>query len=152
MLRTNDQNKRLHTLLAKLGIDRSTDDGRENFEDMVYKATNGRTTHSSKMLITECQAVINNLKVMQGQRVQEVKTPAPEFENSAENKMRRKILSICREMGPQWYRSGYNWEHINKWLFKYGYLHKGLNEYTKEELPKLITQFENLLKSHYAKG
>jgi len=35
---------------------------------------------------------------------------------------------------------------VNNWCLKYGYLHKLLDEYTYEELPKLVTQFEEVYK------
>lgn len=150
MFRTKDQNKRLHLLLTANGIDRTTTEGKEILEDMVYKASNGRVKESSRLLIPECQALINNLNAMKNQRVT-VSGNNPIPENTPANKMRRKILSICREMGKDWYNNGYNWDKINAWLLKYGYLHKGLNAYTEAELPKLVTQFDNLLQSEYAK-
>jgi len=62
------------------------------------------------------------------------------------DKMRKKILSLTWEM---------NWvvkdpalkvdvERVNAWCVKYGYLHKPLNSYTYNELPKLLSQFEAL--------
>lgn len=149
MFRNKEQNKRLHLLLAKNGIDRSTVEGREIYEDMIYAASNGRTKSSSKLLINECQGLINNLEVLKNQKKP---SGASQIENTPENKQRRKILSICREMGGEWFKNGsYNWKHIDEWLMKYGYLHKKLNKYSADELPKLVTQFQNMLLKPYAK-
>lgn len=64
------------------------------------------------------------------------------------NLMRRKILSISRELGWTYMSTG-NVElvdimELDRWMLRYGYLHKGLNYYTPEELPKLVTQFEEM--------
>lgn len=138
MFRTKQQNSRLHALITQLNIDAETK------EELVHKFTSGRTTSSSKMLVTECQSMINNLDAMTKGYTKNIAN-----ENTPENKMRRRILSICHEMG--WKKEGVlDWEKINAFLLKSGYLHKSLNEYTAKELPKLVTQFEQLLKSFYA--
>lgn len=144
MLRTINQNRQLHALVNKLGINKETK------EELVYEYTKGRSSSSADLNLDECQALINNLNHMARNSVQVKPTPKPKLEKSAENKMRRKILSICHEM--RW-KEGNNldWKRINGWLLKYGYLHKPLNDYTAKELPTLITQFEQLLKEFYAK-
>ncbi len=68
------------------------------------------------------------------------------------NKQHNYILSMCHQIG--WV--SFN-DHLSRlvpdlsilgaWLHKYGYLHKPLMEYTETELPKLVTQFENMVKS-----
>ena len=145
MLRNKQQNKQLHALIGELKIDAETK------EELVHQFTNKRETQSSKMLVNECQALINHLKVMRGSKPKSASTGSA-TETTPENKMRRKILSICREMGGDWHNGlQYNWIKINAWLDKYGYLHKPLNDYKEKELPKLITQFEALLANKYAK-
>ncbi|MBL7902917.1 MAG: hypothetical protein JNK73_13050 [Bacteroidia bacterium] len=142
MLRNKQQNKTLHGLLNELRIDEETK------EQLVYDFTSKRETSSSKMLVNECQALINHLIMMKNQTSKSVKT---QLDNSPENKMRRKVLSVFHEMN--WKNgSGLDWNRINNWMDKFSYLHKPLNNYTKEELPKLITQVEQILKSQYAKG
>ena len=137
MFRTKQQNAVLHGLINSLKIDMETK------EDLVHSHTGGRTTSSSKMLINECADLIGHLKNM-------TEGTASKKTNTVQDKMRKKILSICYEM--QWTIAGkLDWERINFWLNKYGYLHKDLNDYTISELPKLVTQFENLLNTFYAK-
>ncbi|HXU27478.1 MAG TPA: hypothetical protein VN698_09625 [Bacteroidia bacterium] len=139
MFRNREQNKKLHALIGELKIDAETK------EDLVHSYTGGRTTSSSKMLVHECANLISHLESMSSK-----KTQMPN-QTEACQKMRKKIFSICYEM--QWTLAGkLDWSRINFWLNKYGYLHKKLDDYTEAELPKLVTQFENLLKSYYAKG
>jgi len=64
--------------------------------------------------------------------------------------MRKKMISMAREMGWVLVKDNptngtpmleANMERINNWCKQYGYLHKTLNQYTFEELPKLVSQF-----------
>jgi hypothetical protein len=68
------------------------------------------------------------------------------------DKMRKRVLSLCYEYG--WVkfseakkRHQVDFERLDAWLFKYGYLHKKLNRYKYAELPALVTQFETVLES-----
>lgn len=143
MKRTPSQNKQLHALCGKLNI------SSEQKADLVYSYTNGRETSSAEMFIPEAQALINALNHIGRTSIKEQKPTKPRPVKDAENNMRRKILSICHEM--KWTDKGHlDWTRINAWLLKYGYLKKPLNDYTASELPKLITQFEELLKHYYA--
>lgn len=129
MIRTATQNARLHFLTGQLNIDK------EMKEDLVYQFTNGRETSSAKMDIRECQALINHLGSLNK-------------ENSDKgDKMRKKILSIVHELGWETPTGKIDWKRLNDYLNKYGYLHKHLNDYQYHELPKLVTQFENLQKT-----
>jgi hypothetical protein len=137
MVRTLHQNKVLHSLISELKL---TDDK----ADLVYEATKGRTTSSALLSEGECKHLIEWLNTK--------KTQARINQDDVSNTMRRKILSICHEM--QWHDAETNeidWGGLNNWLLKYGYLHKLLHEYTAQELPKLITQFEELLRHYYQK-
>lgn len=143
MIRDKQQNSRLHKLIGNLHIDKETK------EELVFQFTKRRTPHSSEMTMEECQALINHLQVLDKQRVSITGTPPPRFANTTANKMRRKILSMCHEMN--WKENGMlDWKKINAWLLKYGYLHKSMNDYNEQELPKLVTQFEKLLTTYYA--
>jgi hypothetical protein len=95
-----------------------------------------RTTHISQLTVAEG---IHLIKTLTAQST--AKPP--------EETMRRKLISQAREMG--WVVSVPNEQgkHIVKadmpriqaWCATYGYLHKDLNSYNLEELPKLLTQF-----------
>lgn len=107
-------------------------------EELVMRFTNGRTPRSSEMDVRECQALINYLQALVNKTF-----------NDPADRMRKKILSICHEMGWELPNGKIDWDRLNGYLTKYGYLHKELNDYTNDELPTLVTQFENLLKSYY---
>lgn len=145
MLRNKQQNTHLHALLNELSIDKETK------EDLVYQYTNKRERSSSKMLVAECQALINYLRHLKQNTVDVVKKARPVLENTPENKMRRKVLSLFHELNWKANQT-LDWNRINAWMDKFSYLHKPLNAYKPNELPKLITQVEQLLKTHYAKG
>ncbi len=137
-LRVIPQNKKLYTLMYVLGI------GPEGKAELVWNYTGQRTIHSSEMDETECQALIDHLQI----RVDKVRKK----ENDAAQKMRRKILSICHEMGWEDQKGKVDFDRLDKWLKKYGHKHyPQLNDYSLEELPALVTQFENLLKSKYGR-
>lgn len=127
MKRTKDQNIRLHALIGKLGIDK------KEKADLVSKHTKGRTESSADMYMHECNSLMNELQVMANLLI--AKTPD---EKKAENQ-RMKLFSIGHEL--KW-----NSEQVKSWVLKYGYKHKDINKYTLQELPTLITQFENVLK------
>lgn len=132
MLRNAAQNTQLHALIGKLGI------GKETKEDLVYQYTAGRECSSSKMTVAECQALINHLNVL------------AKGKSDVTDKQRKKILSICHEMNWRTENGKVDFARLKEYLLKYGYLHKELNNYTDKEIPKLVTQFENLLKHYYA--
>lgn len=128
--RTNEQSIRLHTIVGKLGIDS------EMKAELVNVITNGRSSSTKDLTHLECDALIKNLQVS-----------VPK----AGDKQRKKILSIVHELGWETPTGKIDWNALNPYLLKYGYLHKAFNDYTPKELPKLVTQFENLLRSEYAK-
>jgi hypothetical protein len=72
------------------------------------------------------------------------------------NTMRKKIIALAHQMGWSKIHPGSgnkiaDMQRIDEWCNKYGYLHKRLNQYTIEELPKLVTQYQNLYNS-FLKG
>lgn len=138
--RNNKQNAALHALVGELNIDT------EQKEELVYQYTNGRTTSSSKMLVTECQLLINHLN-----SIKRCMTPKPDnWKETPENVMRRKILAICHEI--QWTKDGkVDLKKLDDWLTKSGVFHKKLNDLTISELPAQITQLEQVQKSFYGK-
>ena len=78
--------------------------------------------------------------------------------------MRGKILSRAHELG--WHKKDakgnvvrdratqkakIDFDRVNEWCVKYGYLSKKLDKYTYAELPKLLWQFQQYYKQ-YLKG
>jgi hypothetical protein len=124
MLRTLNQNKTLHALLGSTKM-------MQHKKELVYQFSNERTTSSGELTYQECQSLIDFLK---GQKT----------DNPAD-RMRKKIIALMK--------------HDLKWTIKEidefcktkGYLKKGFNDYTKQELPKLVSQFENIHKQKIAK-
>jgi len=140
--RNTAQNKRLYALLNVCGLDK--DDKR----DLVIQYSNGRVESSAGLNFYECQSLIDYLQAV-----------ADVLNNNKENeafkkadKQRKKVLSICHDLGWETPGGKIDWSRLNAWLLKYGYLHKELNKYTLAELPALVTQFEQLQKHKYAAG
>lgn len=128
MMRTTAQSNRLHGLIGLLGIDS------EQKQYLVEQYTEGRATSTKDMSTTECQALIDHLAKV-----------AIDTNADRANVMRRKAFAIAHELGWEDDQGKVDREHFDAWLLKYGYLHKGINEYSHNELPKLLTQMEQLL-------
>lgn len=127
-MRTTAQSNRLHGLIGLLGIDS------EQKQYLVEQYTEGRATSTKDMSTTECQALIDHLAKV-----------AIDTNADRANVMRRKAFAIAHELGWEDDQGEVDREHFDAWLLKYGYLHKGINEYSHNELPKLLTQMEQLL-------
>lgn len=115
-----EQLRNLHGLLNRTGL-------MEEKETLVLSFSGGREKSSRGLTYQEAGALITHLKSLDGS-----------------HKMRRKIISMAHELG--WKIPGtkkINMEAINTWCKTYGYGKKELNEYTEQELPKLVTQFQN---------
>lgn len=118
----------IHTLLGKAGVKK------EDKPSVISEFTGKRTTSSREMTVKEAEVLISHLKNLDG------KEPKAE-------KMRRKLISQAHEMG--WKIEGstqINMKRVHTWCKKYGYLHKRLDDYTYEELPKLLSQFDEVYK------
>lgn len=144
MLRTAIQNKQLHAILGKLNLEQ------EVKQQLVFNHTQGRTTSTKEMQINECQALINYLNHLQKNIVEVKEVPAPVKLITPEQKMRRKVLSICHEMGWRLPSGKIDINRVNAFCLNHSTLKKELNAHTAKELPKLISQFEQLLKKQYA--
>jgi len=132
MQRTIHQNKTLHAIITKLGIDEDLK------REMIHNFSKLRTTKSSELTYYECNELLNYLNKMQADKDKQA------------DAMRKKLLSIAHEMQWELPDGSIDWIRLDAWLHKYGYLHKDLNKYNIKELPTLLTQFENILKHYYA--
>lgn len=105
-----------------------------NKETIISGFTNGRTTSIKALEPDETTAVIKHLRGMQ-------------TDNSKETKMKNKILSLAHEM--HWHLPGtrkVDMKRVDGWMKQTSYLKKPLDSYTYKELPKLVSQFENVYK------
>lgn len=64
------------------------------------------------------------------------------------NHQRRKIIALLCKIGYLTADGKADMQRIYQWVKSHGYLHKPLNAYTAEELPRLVTQAELFYKSH----
>jgi hypothetical protein len=126
---------RLHGLLNKLN--------KQAYKiDYIVDVSNGRTQSSRDLHDSEYYALIG---ILSKELKESEAKPKPE-----EDKMRKKVTSICHELG--WHIPGttkIDMEVVNKFCESHSYLKKRLNKYSMAELPKLVSQFEQILKSYY---
>jgi hypothetical protein len=134
MIRTLEQNKRLYKLLGILNID----DVQK--VELVEEVSKGRVSHSAELTVQECNSLLNHLQTIINNR---------NASDSTANKMRKKIMSIAHELGWETPSGSIDYERLKNWMLKYGYLHKELKDYSDGELPRLVTQFDNMLKKNY---
>lgn len=129
--RTLQQNSQLHKLLTETGL---TDEK----GTLVKEFTNSRTSSSSAMSMAECQALIDHLAGCLGGPVVDKAGRA--------NQMRRSILAVAHQL--RWELDGstkVDMARVNEWCRTRSYLQKPLNDYTYEELPKLVSQINLVL-------
>lgn len=127
--------RQIRAIMAHQGIDE------ESKAAMCLSVSNGDT--ASLRELTDAQA-ITIIRQLNGQP----DTPPPPGKAQA---MRRKIIALCHEMGWKNTDGTINMTRVNAYCTQRGYLKKPLNDYTTRELPKLVTQFENLHKSFISK-
>jgi hypothetical protein len=126
----SNQLKAIHTLLGMHGL-------KDEKESIVNAFTGGRTGSSKELKYKEAAALIGHLKSL-------------EPTNGRADKMRNKILSMAHEMN--WCLEGGNnivdMDHVNNWCIHYGHAKKKLDDYKYNELPTLVSQFEEVYKRH----
>jgi len=142
---SNGQIRYMYLLLDSLGI-------RSLKNDLVADASAGRTESVRELRRKEYGDLINHLEEkLKGAR----RDVAPHKKSiQSADRMRKRILSMCYSMGwtlfdPALHRHVADYERLEAWLLKYGYLHKPLDDYTYLELPTLVTQVENMMRSLY---
>jgi hypothetical protein len=105
-------------------------------EELILAATNERTTSVRAMYFEEALQLLQKLNAK------------PKFD--PREKMIRKIYSLAHEM--RWVLPNkptvVDVDYMNKRLIQYGYLKKPLHQYSYAELPKLLTQVEEM-HTHY---
>jgi hypothetical protein len=122
---TKQQNSILHGLLTSNKL-------MAQKESLVTAFTNGRSTSSRDLTYQEAGEMITHLKNL-----------------DSGHKMRRKIIKLAHEMGWKQENGKIDLQAIDTWCTTYGYGKKRLMDYTAQELPKLVSQFENGPYKHY---
>lgn len=121
--------KALHSLFGEMNIK-----DKEDKDDIIKDFTGGRTTSSRELTESEAVNLLAHLKKLGGTA-------------NRSDKMKKKIIRLAHEMN--WKKEGsakIDMKRINDWCIRSGYLHKKLDDYKYSELPKLVTQFENVHK------
>lgn len=129
-IRTNTQHKTLFGLLHKLNQIHLRG-------DLAFSFSGGRVSSTSKLFESECKALINHLR-------EEIKKAEPEQPRTKLDKMIGKFFYYCHELN---WKKGRKLDYpkINNWLLESSYLKKLLDEYSEQEMPKLLLQIERLL-------
>lgn len=141
MKHTKAKHSRLYGLLNKKQM-------MEQRHQLFRSYSKGRTDDSRELSELEVDELIRFLEVYSVGGMQS--GHKNNFEKG--DKMRKRILSLCYEYGWTYYsnakkRNVADYNKLNKWMLKSSYLHKPLNQYAYAELPKLVTQFENVVKT-----
>jgi len=130
---TPQQLKCANTLVSQLGIDK------EAKGVMIMGFTGGRSDSSKELTYNEAAAFIKHLKGLDPNK-------------AGAEKMRNKILYYAHEMG--WHIKGttkIDMQRVDNWCLTKGYIKRKLDNYSYEELPKLVSQFEAVYK-YFLKG
>lgn len=132
---SKDQIRAVHVTIKSKQLDK---------EDVIWQCTAGRTTSVSQMTFMEAKELL--------QALNDTDKPKADKKNSAANKMRRKILSYCHTMRYPKHGGKLDMSKVDEAIARLGYLKsKGktrLNDYTVEELPTLVTQWQRMA-DHY---
>ncbi len=105
--------------------------------ELIESFTNGRKSSLRELTDREYKTFIAFLTTS-GKQVAE----DTGWQNSPENKMRRKVYSLFV------YKMHYTPLEFQKWIVKYGKFHKPLQEHTHDELVELVSQAEKVYQSY----
>lgn len=136
---TANQLRKFQTIVSKQKIDEETT------RTMIGGFSGGRTLSSRGLFVNEAAAIIQHIEQLSMNNEQ----------LTAIAKMKGKIFYYAHEM--HWTKLNAQKKRvadgarIDEWMLKYSYLKKKLDNYTYTELPKLVTQFENVYK-HFLKA
>lgn len=124
---TPDQLKCLNTLVSKLGIEKTTK------EVMILGFSNGRASSSKDLTLAEATAIILHLKKI-----------------DPNERMRRKVFALAYDAGIIWGDTPedrkMNAAKLNVFLLKGGTVKKELNAMSHDELVKVVSQFQQIVK------
>ncbi len=117
---------------------------KSDVEELVFEVLNQRTSIVRELNTTEYFKVLDYMQAIQIAKYPLGIAKISDFEKG--EKQRKKFFSICHELNWKLPNGQLDYPRINGWLKAKGYLHKAINEYKYADLPKLISQLENLLK------
>jgi hypothetical protein len=103
--------------------------------DLIHDFTKGRTQSLTDLSMGELNELITQLGAQKDDPC---------------DRMRKKIISMLKYQGYQLPSGKADMVRIYAFILKYGYLHKHLNEYSEEDLPKLVYQAETMKKKYIA--
>ncbi|SFB80710.1 hypothetical protein SAMN05421780_101565 [Flexibacter flexilis DSM 6793] len=126
---TPDQKQYLAVLCKKNGIDA------EAKKQLVSAASEGRAESSDDLYLKEAQSLIKQL----------VEKTTGELPITAEERMRSKIISVAHQLRWKLPDGRADIERLNNWCIKYG-AGVTLNQANAEQLRKMVTAIENILK------
>ncbi len=115
----------LHAILAKKGL-------MDEKKSIILQHTKERTDSAAKMTESELTSLIDFFSISK-----------PSTKESANN-MRRKIIAICASTMQMVTEGKPDMRKIYDFVQENGYLSKELNQYSYDELPKLVSQFEKI--------
>jgi hypothetical protein len=131
------QNKRLHALINQLGIQP------EEKAAFVQAVSAKDATSSKELLFSEAAKLIQHLETLAA--------GGNEAQAESANRMRAKLLSMAHELRWTLIDGKVDMVRLNNWCKARGYGKKRLNDYTYDELNKLVSQLrivrDNFLKS-----
>lgn len=133
---------RIFALLAKTG--------KTAYRDEVYWEVTGNKYSTKDLTNEEADRVIKYLddlyRSQHGPDIHKV---------DKADRMRKKILSMCHEMGMRLPSGKIDMVQVNKMVAARGHMKKAgkteLNQYTEAELPALIVQFQRIRSSYFRK-
>jgi hypothetical protein len=140
---TKNQIITIQTIISNKGL-------RDDKDNIVTNASNGRTSHVGELYFDEAANLINFLNGRKEANALD-----------GVQKMRKYITAMAHEMG--WITKKTlvtkdkdvveinDYSDLNTWIEKYGYKHKPFFKYTPKELPTLVSQMEAVHKSRLKK-
>lgn len=129
---TPAQLKCINTIISKQKI------SKDHKQMIIAGFSVGRTESSRDLYYEEAVAVIKHLK-------------ETDPNAAAADKMRKKMLYFAHEMGWKKLKNGKlvaDIQRIDNWCLQFGYIKRKLDNYSYQELPKLVSQFQAVY-SHY---
>lgn len=149
MSKVNKLKAKLAILCGEMGI------GADAKQAMVHEVSGGRVTSSKGLNEGELVELVKGLEKEKEKGLQSGKGKGSGSESGervrSANTMRRGIIAVAHELGWKLADGKVDMAALNKWCITFGHGKKGLNSYKYHELPKLLTQIQEVKKSRLAK-